>query len=59
MTGPIVRKGNVATVNLYARSAGRPDVNMPIDFVYQGNWKLASSSMCKGVKTVGCRSTNA
>ena len=53
VTGPIVRKGNVATVNLHARSAGRPDVNMPIDFVYQGNWKLASSSMCKGVKTVG------
>ncbi len=53
VTGPIVRKGNVATVNLHARSPGRPDVNMPIDFVYQGNWKLASSSMCKGVKTVG------
>ncbi len=53
VSGPIARKGSRATLNLHARSAGRPDVNMPIDFVYQGNWKLASSSLCKGVKTVG------
>ncbi|MFT4200572.1 hypothetical protein [Gordonia sp. (in: high G+C Gram-positive bacteria)] len=53
VTGPIKRKGNRATVDMHARSAGRPDINMPIDFVYQGNWKLAANSMCKGVKTVG------
>lgn len=53
VSGPITRKGNRATIEMHARSAGRPDINMPIDFVYQGNWKLASSSMCKGVKTVG------
>ncbi|MFT3898981.1 MAG: hypothetical protein QM728_01875 [Gordonia sp. (in: high G+C Gram-positive bacteria)] len=54
VTGPVTRKGTTrVTANLHARSAGRPDINMPIDFVYQGNWKLAANSMCKGVKTVG------
>ena len=53
VSGPIVRTDSRATLKMHARSAGRPDISMPIDFVYQGNWKLASSSMCQGVKTVG------
>ncbi|GED96729.1 hypothetical protein [Gordonia crocea] len=55
VTGPLVRKSPTRVqVNMTSWSTGRPTINMPIDFVYQGgNWKLAASSMCQGVKTVG------
>lgn len=53
LTDP-VRNGNTITVNLHAYSAGIPNINMSIDFVYaDGSWRLAALSMCKGVKTVG------
>lgn len=54
LTGPMERNGDTITVQLHSFSAGIPDISMPIDFVYKdGNWRLASSSMCQGVKTVG------
>ncbi|WP_406604869.1 hypothetical protein [Corynebacterium kroppenstedtii] len=54
LTGPMERNGDTITVQLHSFSAGIPDISMPINFVYKdGNWRLASSSMCQGVKTVG------
>ena len=54
VSGPIKRDGNRITVHLDAHSAGIPTVSMPITFVYKdGNWRLASSSMCAGVRTLG------
>ncbi|MDN8623907.1 MULTISPECIES: hypothetical protein [Corynebacterium] len=54
LTEPMERHGDTITVQLHSFSAGIPDISMPIDFVYKdGNWRLASSSMCQGVKTVG------
>ena len=54
VSGPIRRDGNRITVHLDAHSAGIPTVSMPITFVYKdGNWRLASSSMCAGVRTLG------
>ncbi|GAB09634.1 hypothetical protein GOARA_044_00080 [Gordonia araii NBRC 100433] len=54
VSGPLARKSPTRVqVHLTSASVGRPTINMPIDFVYQGNWKLAASSMCQGVKTVG------
>lgn len=52
--GPIERNGDRLTVRLEAYSAGIPNVSMPITFVYTGgNWRLASESLCAGVRTVG------
>ena len=52
--GPIDRNGDRLTVRLEAYSAGIPNVSMPITFVYTGgNWRLASESLCAGVRTVG------
>lgn len=54
VTGPVARNGNTATVNLRSGSAGRPTIATKIEFKYiGGNWKLASNSLCHGVKTVG------
>lgn len=54
VTGPLARNGNRVTGNLTASSVGIPTVRMKVDFVREGgNWKLASSSMCEGVKAVG------
>lgn len=60
VTGPIEHgsnggnSGNSITVQLTAFSAGIPDVSMPINFVYlNGTWRLANSSLCNGVRTVG------
>ncbi|WP_182347301.1 hypothetical protein [Tomitella gaofuii] len=54
VTGPVQRQGNRITVQLHSFSAGMPGVDMPIAFVRQGGvWKLASSSLCAGVRTVG------
>ncbi|GAA4806157.1 hypothetical protein [Tomitella cavernea] len=54
VTGPMQRQGDRITVQLHSFSAGMPGVDMPIEFVWQeGVWKLASSSLCAGVRTVG------
>ncbi|QDQ96470.1 hypothetical protein [Tomitella fengzijianii] len=54
VTGPVQRQGDRITVQLHSLSAGMPGVDMPIEFVRQGGvWKLASSSLCAGVRTVG------
>lgn len=53
MTGPLVQRGNSVTATLNASSAGRPTIKMTIEFKKQGNWKLAASSLCQGVKAVG------
>lgn len=54
VTGPLARNGNTVTGNLTASSVGIPTVRMKVNFVREGgNWKLASSSMCEGVKAVG------
>ena len=54
VTGPLVQKGNSVTATLNSGSAGRPTIRMTIEFKkLDGNWKLAASSLCQGVKTVG------
>lgn len=54
VTGPMQRSGDAITVQLHSFSSGMPGVDMPITFVRQdGVWKLASSSLCAGVRTVG------
>ena len=54
ITGPVTVSGNRATAHLNSGSVGRPSISLDITFVYvDGRWKLASSSMCQGVKTVG------
>lgn len=55
VSGPVTASGeNAVTANLTAHSAGIPSVNMPVEFKrIDGNWRLASSSMCSGVKAVG------
>ncbi|MFW0789261.1 hypothetical protein [Gordonia sp. CPCC 205333] len=54
VTGPLVQKGNSVTATLNSGSAGRPTIRMTIEFKrLDGNWKLAASSLCRGVKTVG------
>ncbi len=54
VTGPITGSGDRVTGDLTANSVGIPTVRMKVDFVREGgNWKLASSSMCEGVKAVG------
>lgn len=54
ITGPVTVTGNRATAHLNSGSVGRPSISLDITFVYLGGrWKLASSSMCQGVKTVG------
>ncbi|GAC56951.1 hypothetical protein GOHSU_14_01180 [Gordonia hirsuta DSM 44140 = NBRC 16056] len=48
------RSGNSVHAKLQAASAGRPTVNMTIEFKkIDGNWRLANNSLCQGVKTVG------
>lgn len=48
------RDGNTLSARLRANSAGRPGVNTVIYFKkIGGNWRLANSSVCTGVKTVG------
>ncbi|AGP31920.1 hypothetical protein [Corynebacterium terpenotabidum] len=54
VTGPVERDGDTVTAQLHAWSQGIPDVSMPIQFVYRdGTWRLSSSSICSGVRTVG------
>lgn len=54
VTGPVHHEDGRITAQLHSFSAGMPGVDMPITFVHQGgNWKLASSSLCAGVKAVG------
>jgi hypothetical protein len=54
ITGPVERDGDRVTAQLNAHSTGIPDVSMPVDFVYvDGTWRLASSSICQGVSTIG------
>ncbi|NMO00748.1 hypothetical protein HH308_05905 [Gordonia sp. TBRC 11910] len=54
VTGPLVQRGNSVTATLNSGSAGRPTIRMTIEFKrLGGNWKLAASSMCQGVKAVG------
>lgn len=46
--------GDSLTATLQAGSAGRPTVNTNVEFKrIDGNWRLANSSLCQGVKTVG------
>lgn len=54
VTGPVTREGDTVTAQLHSWSQGIPDVNIPIQFIYRdGTWRLASSSICLGVQTVG------
>lgn len=54
ITGPLVQNGNSVTATLNSGSAGRPTIRMTIEFKkLDGNWKLAASSLCQGVKAVG------
>lgn len=54
VTGPLVQSGDTVSATLNSGSAGRPTIRMTIQFKrIGGNWRLAASSMCEGVKTVG------
>lgn len=54
VTGPVTREGDTATAQLHAWSQGIPDVSMQITFVRRdGTWRLSSSSVCSGVRTIG------
>ncbi|MGB3698874.1 MAG: hypothetical protein WBA05_15720, partial [Gordonia sp. (in: high G+C Gram-positive bacteria)] len=54
VTGPLVQNGDTVSATLNSGSAGRPTIRMTIQFKrIDGNWRLAASSMCEGVKTVG------
>ena len=54
VTGPLVQNGNSVTATLNSGSAGRPTIRMTIEFKkIDGSWRLAASSLCQGVKTVG------
>ncbi|MBM7367165.1 hypothetical protein JOC45_001858 [Gordonia hydrophobica] len=54
VTGPLVQNGTTVSATLNSGSAGRPTIRMTIQFKkISGNWRLAASSMCEGVKTVG------
>ncbi|HJC28627.1 MAG TPA: hypothetical protein H9759_04450 [Candidatus Dietzia intestinipullorum] len=54
ITGPVERSGDELTATLHSESAGRPSITTRVAFVYRdGNWKLATRSVCEGVRTVG------
>lgn len=54
VTGPETHSGTEHTAILRTGSAGRPDITMKITWKrVDGTWKLANSSLCEGVKTVG------
>ncbi|MGB3303180.1 MAG: hypothetical protein WA934_01600 [Gordonia sp. (in: high G+C Gram-positive bacteria)] len=54
VTGPLVQQGSSVTATLNSGSAGRPTIRMTIEFKkIDGNWRLAASSLCQGVKAVG------
>ncbi|MCF8610366.1 hypothetical protein L5G28_09385 [Gordonia sp. HY285] len=54
VSGPLKRSGDSVTAALASGSAGRPTIRLRIEFKrIDGNWRLAASSLCQGVKTVG------
>ncbi|AHH15443.1 hypothetical protein NONO_c06310 [Nocardia nova SH22a] len=54
VTGPETHQGNEHTAILHSGSAGRPEITMRVSWKrVDGAWKLANSSLCEGVKTVG------
>src|SRR5699024_1230006 len=54
ITGPVERSGDELTATLHSELAGRPSITTRVAFVYRdGNWKLATRSVCEGVRTVG------
>ncbi|NLG44967.1 hypothetical protein [Gordonia sp. (in: high G+C Gram-positive bacteria)] len=53
ITGITSRSSNSILATLQAGSAGRPTVNVTVEFKKIGNWKLSNNSLCQGVKTVG------
>lgn len=54
VSGPVRGGGDRITAHLDAFSQGTPEVSLDVDFVrVGGNWRLADSSMCNGVRAVG------
>ncbi|MEU0539687.1 hypothetical protein [Nocardia sp. NPDC005978] len=54
VTGPETHSGDEHTAMLHTNSAGRPGIVMKVTWKrIDGVWKLANSSLCEGVKTVG------
>lgn len=54
VSGPVRGGGDRITAHLNAFSQGTPEVSLDVDFVrVGGNWRLADSSMCNGVRAVG------
>ncbi|MGX1809335.1 hypothetical protein ACWIGI_26740 [Nocardia sp. NPDC055321] len=54
VTGPETHNGDEHTAMLNSHSAGRPGIVMKVTWKrIDGVWKLANSSLCEGVKTVG------
>ena len=54
VTGPETHNGDRHTAVLHSGSVGRPDIVMTVEWVRRdGVWKMANSSLCEGVKTVG------
>src|SRR5699024_4706526 len=57
ITGPVERSGDELTATLHSESAGRPSITTRVAFVYRdGNWKLATRSVCEGVRPSACPS---
>lgn len=54
LSGPVHGGDGVRTASLEASSVGRPTVHVNVTFVFTGgNWRLADSSVCEGVRAVG------
>lgn len=54
VTGPETHHGDEHTAVLHSGSAGRPEITMKVTWKrIDGSWKMANSSLCEGVKTVG------
>ncbi len=54
VTGPETHNGDEHTAMLHSNSAGRPGIVMQVTWKrVDGAWKMASKSLCEGVKTVG------
>lgn len=54
VTGPETHHGNEHTAILHSGSVGRPEITMQVTWKrIDGTWKMANSSLCEGVETVG------
>lgn len=54
VTGPETHDGNSHTAVINGSRVGQPTLQIPAEWRYiDGQWKLASKSMCNGISTLG------